>query len=157
MMRAWLTSAILLWSTTAVAAPVDLRWLEGNWLACSGGSSVEERWAGPVADTLIGLNLSARNGRASWEFLRISRDADGAWAYHALPRGASAPTRFGLKEAAPGRVVFENPAHDFPQRILYRRDGERLIARIEGRLGERDAAEEWTFERAAAGATCPAP
>ncbi len=31
------------------------------------------------------------------------------------------------------RVVFENTAHDFPQRIIYWKDGNDLRARIEGR------------------------
>ena len=29
-------------------------------------------------------------------------------------------------------AVFENPAHDFPQRVIYKRDGDKLNARIEG-------------------------
>lgn len=161
MLRPCAILGVLLWGSgaaaTASATPVDLGWLEGNWLACNGGSSVEERWAGPVADTLVGLNLSARGGRAGWEFMRISRDADGTWAYHALPRGATAPTRFALARAEASRVVFENAAHDFPQRIVYRRDGDRLVARIEGRLGDREASEEWTFARARDGQTCQSP
>jgi len=33
-------------------------------------------------------------------------------------------------------VVFENPAHDFPQRIIYRmKDPENLEASIEGTMG----------------------
>jgi hypothetical protein len=31
-----------------------------------------------------------------------------------------------------GEVVFENAAHDFPQRIIYKRSGEKMIGRIEG-------------------------
>jgi hypothetical protein len=52
-----------------------------------------------------------------------------------------------LKELAPGRVVFENAAHDFPQRVIYRRDGERLVARIEGRLRGEARGRDWVFER----------
>lgn len=39
---------------------------------------------------------------------------------------------FVLIESSPTQIVFENPAHDFPQRIVYEYDGkEVLTARIE--------------------------
>jgi hypothetical protein len=41
--------------------------------------------------------------------------------------------------------VFENPAHDFPTRVAYRRDGDRLVATVSG-PGGRDA-QSWTFVR----------
>lgn len=55
--------------------------------------------------------------------------------------------------ATPGRAVFENGAHDFPQRIIYRSDGpDRLIARIEGKTPDgKTKAIEWQMQRAA----CP--
>lgn len=43
------------------------------------------------------------------------------------------PTEFGLLRQAENEAVFENAAHDFPQRVLYRREAaDRLVARIEG-------------------------
>ena len=41
----------------------------------------------------------------------------------------------GRPTAAHERIVFENAEHDFPQRIVYRRDGDRLHASIEGEEG----------------------
>ena len=40
-----------------------------------------------------------------------------------------------------------NLAHDFPQRVIYRRDGERLAARIEGTVGGQARGKEWVFQR----------
>ena len=45
-------------------------------------------------------------------------------------------------------IVFENPANAYPSRILYRRDGDALVARIEGKRQGNDASEEWRFTRA---------
>ena len=44
--------------------------------------------------------------------------------------------------------MFENAAHDFPQRVLYWRDGEALVARIEGTIAGKEKSEEWRFSRA---------
>ena len=41
--------------------------------------------------------------------------------------------------------MFENAAHDFPQRVLYWREGEFLKARIEGTLKGKERAQEWRF------------
>lgn len=64
--------------------------------------------------------------------------------YFASP-GAQPPTEFKLKEAGERRVVFENAAHDFPQRILYWREGESLVARIEGTIKGEAKQQEWRF------------
>lgn len=67
-----------------------------------------------------------------FEFMRIEQAADGAIAFVAQPLGRP-ETRFAAREHGPDGVVFENPAHDFPQRVIYRRDGAaRIAARIEG-------------------------
>ena len=44
-----------------------------------------------------------------------------------------------------GGAVFENLAHDFPQRVIYRRCGEDLCARIEGAMGK---GQDWRYARA---------
>jgi hypothetical protein len=46
------------------------------------------------------------------------------------------------------RVVFENLAHDFPQRVIYWKEGDVLAARVEGALRGRERSEEWRFKPA---------
>ena len=49
-------------------------------------------------------------------------------------------------------VVFENLAHDFPQRIIYRRRGaDSLVARIEGTRGGQMRGRDFPYRKAA----CP--
>jgi hypothetical protein len=43
------------------------------------------------------------------------------------------------------RVVFDNRAHDFPQRVIYWRDGEALHARVEGLVRGTLESEEWQW------------
>ena len=53
----------------------------------------------------------------AFEYLRIV-ERDGGLVYVAQPGGRS-PTEFVLTKIDGSRAVFENPRHDFPQRIVY--------------------------------------
>ena len=149
-----MSMSLLVLSGAVRAAPLpDLSWLGGDWRRCKDGEIVEERWLGPRGGLMIGANLtSSKSGRATWELLRLAPVDDG-WTYWASPMGKS-PTPFKLVESGAQRAVFANPEHGFPSRIAYWREGEELLARIEGTLRDKPAAEEWRFARGTA-ADCP--
>jgi hypothetical protein len=122
----------------------DLDWLSGAWGGEKDGVYAEEHWMTPIGGTLVGMHRDVRGGRAiSFEFLRIE-ERDGRAVYLASPRGAPATT-FTAVEQAPRRVVFENRAHDFPQRIIYWHDGKALHARVEGLVRGTLESEEWQW------------
>jgi hypothetical protein len=140
-------------SGAARAAPApDLSWLSGDWHRCKDGEVVEERWLGPRGDLLIGANLTSSKGKASFENLRIARSEE-SWTYWASPMGRT-PVPFRMIEAGAQRAVFANPEHVFPARIVYWREGEELLARIEGTIKDKPAAVEWRFAKGTA-AACP--
>ncbi len=124
-----------------------LAWLAGSWQGTAGGVEMEELWLPSKGGAMVGLHRDVAGGRmVSFEFLRIESDADGL-VYLASPRGRPA-TPFRLVESAKGRVVFANPQHDFPQRILYwLADDGLLHARIEGEQRGKPANEEWAWRR----------
>lgn len=146
-----LMAAALMQASTS--AP-DLSWMAGYWLDCSGGREASETWSDPRAGLLVGHTVTVRNGRSGFEFARIAPLQDGVLAYVAQPGGA-APTPFRLIESGPQRVVFANPANDFPHRILYQRTGDVLAARIEGADDDETRSAEWTFNKAQLNARCP--
>lgn len=119
------------------ATLTDLDWLSGCWEAVSETATQEECWLYPAGDRMIGINRTIDGKRGAFEFLRIERQ-DGRIVYLASPGGRE-PVPFALTDSGPGRAVFENPAHDFPQRLTYQRDGQRLSVRVEAR---RDGAWE---------------
>lgn len=132
----------------ASASP-DLSFMVGEWLACSPKATVEEHWVAAGDDGLVGLTVTRRGAQGSFEHARVARAGEG-WAFYASPGGAT-PTLFRLVKAGPEEAVFENPDHDFPKRVSYRRDGSRLIARAT------DLADEgptWTYRPRAEG-PCP--
>lgn len=102
----------------------------------------------PGGGVMLGMGKTVRaKGRTAFEFLRIV-EVDGKLAYLAQPNGQP-PTSFPLRSMTASRVVFENPAHDFPQRIIYWRDGKKLCARTEGTVKGKAEAEQWCYERMA--------
>jgi hypothetical protein len=133
---------------TARSPLASLAWLSGSWTVTQGTTTTEEHWTSPEGGMMLGMNRATRGGRAvMFEFLRIVARGDSVF-YVALPRGRG-ETEFPMKERSAKRVVFENPAHDFPQRIVYwqEKPGE-LRARTEGLVRGERVSEEWTWRRA---------
>lgn len=130
----------------------DLSWLSGCWESTSGTTSGCEQWMLPDGGTMLGMSRTVRDGRTvAWEHLRIWQDEAGEIYYTALPSGQT-ETSFRLIHCAPGEATFENPDHDFPQRILYRLEGEdSLLARIEGVRDGRERAIDFPMRRAECG------
>lgn len=149
--------ALLAWAGFAAAAPVaepesasigglslaDLAWMAGCWTGEEGGTVTEECWLAPSGGLLLGMHRDVRpSGKSFFEFLRIEAVGDSA-VYWGSPLGRPA-TPFGLVEKGPRRVVFANPAHDFPQRIIYWRTDDGLLhARVEGMMRGTLRQEEW--------------
>jgi hypothetical protein len=98
-----------------------MAWLAGAWVGTrgtNGATSIEERWSPPLGGAMLGVSRTVARGKMNaFEFLRVV-ERDGGLVYIAQPNGA-APTEFLLTELGPTRAVFENPRHDFPQRIVY--------------------------------------
>jgi Domain of unknown function (DUF6265) len=109
----------------------DIDWLSGHWCGSGGSETIEESWLPPRAGRTLGVSRTMRGDRMSaFEFLRIE-PVDGVPTYVAQP-GGRPPTRFKRSTGGVDWVRFENPAHDFPQRIEYRRDGDHLVVSISG-------------------------
>ena len=70
----------------------------------------------------------------------------GAWRpVYDGPKLLMSVTKVKLVSAAANSVVFENPAHDFPTRIAYRRHGKVLTATISGPGGA--GSQSWRYVR----------
>jgi uncharacterized protein DUF6265 len=120
----------------------SLAWMAGSW----GDGKVEEHWMAPKGGAMLGMSRVVAGDRmVEFEFLRIEKTKEGL-VYFASPSGQP-PTPFRAIEQKEKRIVFENPEHDFPQRILYWMDGDSLHARIEGKENGKDAGMEWAWKR----------
>jgi hypothetical protein len=125
-----------------------LGWLSGSWTGVVDGARVEEHWSVPAGGSMLGMNRTVVGGRTVFfEYLRIEAH-DESIVYLASPRGRYPPTPFTMAGMGERQVSFENPEHDFPQRIVYAREGESLHARIEGTQDGETRTSEWTMLRA---------
>lgn len=121
-------------SATAMAAePVRAplpAWMTGAWSLTEGDRWGDEYWTPPRGGIMIG---AAREGKGavltSWEATRIAYDEDGKLAFWAMPRGAPA-TKFSAIDQTATSITFANPAHDYPQRVRYWREGKLLRAAV---------------------------
>jgi len=110
----------------------QIAWLAGCWQSPDGSGNYDERWMPPKGQSMLGMSRTVQDGKTvAWEFLRIHQEPDGIY-YTSNPSGQKEAS-FKLIECKEGRVVFENPTHDFPQRIIYQVDKNgMLLASIEG-------------------------
>jgi hypothetical protein len=153
-----LLSAVLLAAVASATEPTarppgvdSLAWLSGCWMMKRPNGFTEEHWLKPAGGALLGLSRTIVDGRMKeYEFVAI-REVDGRLAFVAKPSG-QAEAAFPLKNLGAGAVVFENPSHDFPQRVIYRvtrRDASGnpvgLLGRIEGTLNGRERAMDFTY------------
>lgn len=133
----------------AAAEPVkvaDLGWMTGTWVQAQDGAVTRETWL-PAQDGLAaGASVASRPGREPFrEFMTLHDGPDGA-VFTAFVDG-QAPTSFTLVSAEGGRLVFENEAHDFPQRVVYQRCGEDLCAAVEGEIDGKPRSQTWRYKR----------
>lgn len=133
-------------------APITrLAWLAGCWESTAGDRRTEEHWMAPGGGMMLGMSRTVVKEIArEFEQMRIHQK-DGRLVFTAHPSG-QAEDSFDATELTSSRVVFENPAHDFPQRIIYARaqDGS-LLARIEGVKGGEPRGVDFPMRRAACG------
>lgn len=123
--------------------------ITGCWAGGSGALSFEENWTRPFAGNVMGVSRTFKAGRmVDAEFMRIDlRGSDLVF----TPRIGTkqAPVEFRLKSQTDSEVVFENLAHDFPQRVIYRATPGGLTGRIEGSEKGKFRGEDFPMKTAA--------
>jgi len=124
-----------------------LSWMTGDWQTAPGGrAQIEEHWTTPAGRSMLGMSRTVAGEKtAEFEYLRIEQRDDGIY-YVAHPQARCPGTDFKLTRATASEAVFENPQHDFPKRIIYRKTGDATItASIDG--GEGSKAMTFVYHR----------
>jgi uncharacterized protein DUF6265 len=130
--------------TTTLA---DISWIAGDWQTAPGGRvQIEEHWTQVAGASMLGMSRTVAGEKTvEFEYLRIEQRADGIY-YVAHPKARCPGTDFKLTRASATEAVFENPQHDFPKRIIYRKGADdSLTASIDG--GEGTKAMSFAFKR----------
>jgi uncharacterized protein DUF6265 len=125
----------------------DISWISGDWQTEPGGRrQIEEHWTKVAGESMLGMSRTVAGDKTvEFEYLRIEQRADGIY-YVAHPKARCPGTDFKLTRATATEAVFENPQHDFPKRIIYRKTADdALTASIDG--GEGTKSLSFVFKR----------
>jgi len=103
-----------------------LGWLAGTWRS----DTLLAHYSSPDGNLILSTSKHLDEGQAVFfEFERFQMN-DGRVLYTPYPGGKQSSDSFSMVEHDPAarRAVFENPAHDFPQRFIFHRpDDDRLV------------------------------
>lgn len=141
-------------NTKQADAPARLEkaaWLLSTWRQPGAEGMLWEIWQ-KESDTIytgIGLLVNANGDTLFSEKLRLADRQDTLW-YLPTVSNQNAGKEVAFKEIALSdtEIVFENPLHDFPQRIVYRKAGaDSLQASIEGVQDGKPRKEAFSFKR----------
>jgi hypothetical protein len=132
-------------------------WLTGCWERRVDRWHFEEQWMEPRGGTMLGMGRTTRGDTlVEYEQVRIFERA-GKLIYAAHPSGQT-PAEFVSTVVGDSVIVFENKAHDFPQRITYCRTGlDSLLATVEGKSKGRRRAVEFPYVHIACPSGGPSP
>ena len=133
-------AALLLFTSFSVENPTlaDISWISGDWQTAPGGrKQIEEHWTAVAGGSMMGMSRAVAGDKTvEFEYLRIEQRTDGI--YYVAHPGARCPgTDFKLTSASATEAVFENPQHDFPKRIIYRKTDDGLTASIDAGEGSK--------------------
>lgn len=144
---------IVFFTAVLTAATAELpTFMTGCWHIHDEQSWTEECWMEPKAGTMIGASREGRgDALKTWEWMAIERTGKDSLSFYASPRGKPRTT-FALDRSSADEVSFVNRAHDYPQRITYRRVDDALEGEIS--LIDGKSAIHWRYQRDAA---APAP
>ena len=139
---------------TEVMKPVkkiaEAGWLVGTWSGNSGERSNYETWEKYNDSTYVGRSYSIQVGdTVSSESIRLVQQGE---IINYIPtvegQNNDMPVMFTLISSDSNKLIFENPAHDFPQRITYRMvSHDSLIAEISGLINGEPHAQEFPMRR----------
>lgn len=129
--------------------PLDkLSWLEGEWFGVTDDVVMQENWS-KVSDELYSGHAYVLSGEDTLfqEFIRLEVVNDTAYYVVFIP-GIPDSTSFQLVKYNNGEAIFENPEHDYPQRVVYKQIGsDSLYAYIEGEAAGKVQKDEFWYKR----------
>ncbi len=111
-----------------------LSWMEGRWNRTNvkEGETAFEQWVVVSPHELKGVGVTLRGTDTVFvESLRIVPEGDDITYIAEVPHN-DRPVKFRLTTLSDRAFVCENPDHDFPKKIAYTLEGEKLKAKISG-------------------------
>ena len=128
--------------------PIDqARWLLGEWVSKTG---VHEQWQRQRETSFSGRSFFM-NGKDTMVMETIQLEQRGNDLFY-IPtvknQNGGQPVPFKMTKISAGELVFENPDHDFPQKISYTKVGmDSLHAEISGTINGKERSKLFPMRR----------
>lgn len=114
----------------------DVSWISGKWsMGETETSRFYEEWEIVNDSLLSGENYAIQMGDTIYsEKLSVKvKDNDVFYIANVVAEENDHIVRFKLTQAGKSKLVFENPLHDFPQKIIYRKENDStLVVKLKG-------------------------
>ena len=141
--------AFLVFSISAAAQKTEqVKWLAGIWKINTGKGVIVEEWKLLNDSTLAGKSYFIQNSTDTipQETIELSfRNGDWYYIPTVKNQNNTQPVPFRIIFLRGTEFISENPSHDFPQRIAYRRMNNQLFASIEGRKNGKYSKQNFDF------------
>jgi Domain of unknown function (DUF6265) len=125
----------LITSNTFAQKSDALKWISGTWVLKTNRGDMVEKWVAVNDSTFQGKSMmvKASGDSAIQETIELQW-RNKAWLYVPTVQGQNKnmPVVFPIIFLGREEFIAQNPNHDFPQRIAYRRVKNQLFASIEG-------------------------
>lgn len=129
----------------------QVSWMLGEWVKEMPNGVFVEKWQKETDTSYIGEGVFTGNGGDTLfsEKLRLEQRGDELWYIPTVAnQNKGEAVLFKETKIVDNEAVFENPGHDFPQRIIYKRTSDStLYARVEGMQGGNEVKEEFNFKK----------
>lgn len=150
MQKRFFSLVIVIFSASVISAQKteQLKWMAGTWKINAGSRTIIEQWQIINDSTLSGKSYFVKNGKDTipQETIELAfRNGDWFYIPAVKNQNNAQPVYFKVIFLKGTEFISENPAHDFPQRIAYRRIKNQLFASIEGRKNGKYGKQNFDF------------
>lgn len=124
-------------------------WMIGRWESSTDEGVLSETWKKEDNSTYSAETYFVVAGDTVFEEHVQLKEVDGKVVYSpVIPnQNNGKPTDFTMVSVASNKIVFENPKHDFPQKITYDLKGDSLIATISGKRAGKTESEVFAMKK----------
>jgi 2-iminobutanoate/2-iminopropanoate deaminase len=122
----------------------------GSWQMNRQRDQILETWTKKDEHSMIGKSFGIANGNTTLqETVLWTKEADGIYYIPVTEdQNDQKPIRFKMTSGEKNRYVFENPAHDFPKRIVYDFKNEKILhAWIDGGPQDPTKRQDYYFHK----------
>lgn len=125
-------------------------WLVGRWENETQGGILSESWEKVNDSTFEGKSYFIKDKDTLHSESVVLSETKGNVIYSPTVQGQNngLPVAFRLTSATDKKMVFENPAHDYPQKIVYTQiTKDSLVAEISGKQQGKASAEKYPMKK----------